>query len=226
MVQAPGRVFHVKQMREIEREINNHPFEGNARFFLVDDADKLNDQSANALLKTLEEPTPTSYLILITRGQPCSCQRFARAVSRSVLSALLLKLSTIGQQRFGQACAAGYVRVVRPAVSAGPHRDLEGYKEDANRCRCVAGAGVNWRSHAIVTSREGLSDIRNKDGYEPMLECVGNPDADALLVAVEADYELMSIWDILPQLKEIASGPTPVSGELDRADRRTARAIS
>ena len=54
------------QMREIEREVNYHPYEGKARVFVIDDADKLNDQSANALLKTLEEPSPTAHLILIT----------------------------------------------------------------------------------------------------------------------------------------------------------------
>src|SRR6185312_5408667 len=54
------------QMRAIEREANYRPYEGKARVFLIDDADKLNDSSANALLKTLEEPPATSHLILIT----------------------------------------------------------------------------------------------------------------------------------------------------------------
>jgi DNA polymerase-3 subunit delta' len=65
-VQPPGRVFHVIQMREIEREANYRPFEGKARVFLIDDADRFNDASANALLKILEEPPRTSHLILIT----------------------------------------------------------------------------------------------------------------------------------------------------------------
>src|SRR5712692_9554329 len=66
MVQPPGRFLLVSQMREIEREANYRPFEGAARFFLIDEADKLNDASSNALLKTLEEPPHTSHLILIT----------------------------------------------------------------------------------------------------------------------------------------------------------------
>ncbi len=66
LVQPPTRVFHVVQMRAVEREANYRPFEGVARFFIIDEADKLNDASANALLKTLEEPPPTSHLILIT----------------------------------------------------------------------------------------------------------------------------------------------------------------
>ena len=47
-------------------EANFRPFEGKARVFLIDEADKFNDNSANALLKVLEEPPSTSHLILIT----------------------------------------------------------------------------------------------------------------------------------------------------------------
>jgi DNA polymerase-3 subunit delta' len=66
LVVAPKRVLRVEQMRQIEKEANFRPFEGKARVFLIDEADKLNDNSANALLKVLEEPPKTSYLILIT----------------------------------------------------------------------------------------------------------------------------------------------------------------
>jgi DNA polymerase-3 subunit delta' len=66
MVVAPKRVLRVDQMRQIEREANFRPMEGNARFFIVDEAEKFNDASANALLKVLEEPPSTSHLILIT----------------------------------------------------------------------------------------------------------------------------------------------------------------
>src|SRR6185436_9145990 len=66
LVVAPKRVLRVEQMRQIEKEANFRPFEGKARVFLIDEADKLNDPSANALLKVLEEPPKTSYLILIT----------------------------------------------------------------------------------------------------------------------------------------------------------------
>src|SRR4030095_15176327 len=65
-VVPPKRVLRVEQMRQIEREANFRPFEGKARVFLVDEADKLNDNSANALLKVLEEPPSTAHLILIT----------------------------------------------------------------------------------------------------------------------------------------------------------------
>src|SRR6266704_2604217 len=66
MVRPFKQIIRVKPMRELEREANFRPFEGAARVFIVEDADTMNDQAANALLKTLEEPPPTSHLILTT----------------------------------------------------------------------------------------------------------------------------------------------------------------
>lgn len=46
-------------------DINLTPFKGNRKIAVIDDADFLNIESANSLLKTLEEPPPNSILILI-----------------------------------------------------------------------------------------------------------------------------------------------------------------
>ncbi len=56
----------VDAIRELEIEANFRPYEATARFFIIDDADKMNDSASNALLKTLEEPPAVSHLFLIT----------------------------------------------------------------------------------------------------------------------------------------------------------------
>jgi DNA polymerase-3 subunit delta' len=67
-------------------EIGLKPMMGGRRVAVIDDADDLNEESANCLLKTLEEPPPKSLLILIgttaTRQLPtirsrCQIVRFA-----------------------------------------------------------------------------------------------------------------------------------------------------
>jgi DNA polymerase-3 subunit delta' len=42
------------------------PFESRRRVFVIERADELNDQAANRMLKTLEEPPPFAHLILLT----------------------------------------------------------------------------------------------------------------------------------------------------------------
>lgn len=49
-----------------EAKIYRRSFRGRGKFFLIDEADLMEAPAQNALLKTLEEPPPDSYLILIT----------------------------------------------------------------------------------------------------------------------------------------------------------------
>jgi DNA polymerase III subunit delta' len=59
--------FAVEIVREeIIPKLAFKPALSNRRATLLDDADKLNDASGNALLKTLEEPPPGSHLLLVT----------------------------------------------------------------------------------------------------------------------------------------------------------------
>ncbi|HXF42630.1 MAG TPA: DNA polymerase III subunit delta' [Pyrinomonadaceae bacterium] len=60
------RMIRVEAIRSLEQEVNFRPFEADCRVFIIDDADRMNTQAANALLKTLEEPPSYAYLILIT----------------------------------------------------------------------------------------------------------------------------------------------------------------
>src|SRR2546426_9027115 len=66
MVRPYKQIIRVGPMRELEREANFRPFEGAARVFIIEDADYMNEPASNALLKTLEEPQPTSHLVLTT----------------------------------------------------------------------------------------------------------------------------------------------------------------
>src|SRR5206468_4719388 len=61
MVVPFNRTLRIGAIRKLEIESNFRPFEAPARVFIVDDAHKMNDPASNALLKTLEEPPPTSH---------------------------------------------------------------------------------------------------------------------------------------------------------------------
>jgi DNA polymerase-3 subunit delta' len=55
----------ISLIRELCLELALKPMRGTRRIAIVDDADDLNDEAANAFLKTLEEPPPGAVLILI-----------------------------------------------------------------------------------------------------------------------------------------------------------------
>jgi DNA polymerase-3 subunit delta' len=65
-IEADGQFIRINAIREIQEQMKFKPLEGKWRAVIIDDADKMNDQAANALLKTLEEPSASNILILIS----------------------------------------------------------------------------------------------------------------------------------------------------------------
>lgn len=61
----PSRDVRVEQVRDLAREMRMRPYEGRARVAIVVDAHRMTPGASNALLKTLEEPGPSSVLILL-----------------------------------------------------------------------------------------------------------------------------------------------------------------
>jgi DNA polymerase-3 subunit delta' len=57
--------FPIDTMLELCRDLALKPARAERKIAILDDADDLNDESANSFLKTLEEPPPRSILILI-----------------------------------------------------------------------------------------------------------------------------------------------------------------
>src|SRR5215831_1200952 len=66
VVRPDGQFIKIAQTREMAEEVYFRPREGRQRFFIIDEADRLREEAANSLLKTLEEPPSTSTIILLT----------------------------------------------------------------------------------------------------------------------------------------------------------------
>ncbi len=61
---GPLRQLSIPQMRLLKERAQYKPLKGTRRVFLIDQADRANEQAANSLLKTLEEPPDHLILIL------------------------------------------------------------------------------------------------------------------------------------------------------------------
>ncbi|WP_455243029.1 DNA polymerase III subunit delta' [Petrachloros mirabilis] len=115
----------IEQIREIEQQIMYRPLVGERKICLIDDADRMTLGSANALLKTLEEPPAHSLFILITSRPAalpatirsrCQSLRFATPGRTQVEAAVILKrelppadarlLAIISEGRIGEALTA------------------------------------------------------------------------------------------------------------------------
>ena len=65
---GPLRQITIQQMRLLKERAPLKPLRGDWRVFLIDSIDRANEQAANSLLKTLEEPPPHLILIMTARN--------------------------------------------------------------------------------------------------------------------------------------------------------------
>src|SRR5256712_10558616 len=65
-VEEEASQIKIAQVRQLLGMLDLQPFEGRNKVFIIDPADLLNAEAANALLKGLEEPPENSFFILVT----------------------------------------------------------------------------------------------------------------------------------------------------------------
>ncbi len=65
-IEPDGAFIRIKEIRELQEQMMFRPAEGRKRVFIILEADRMNSAAANALLKTLEEPTGSNILVLVT----------------------------------------------------------------------------------------------------------------------------------------------------------------
>jgi len=209
MVVAPKRILLVEQMRLIEREANYRPYEGKARVFLIEDADKLNEASANALLKVLEEPPHTSHIILLTSRPAmllptirsrCQMVRFSPVSAEEIESYLLNnKIVTAADARIR-------ARVARGSLGRAIADEFEDYVDQRKSMLAVLQAlALNDDRVQLLRSAEEFNDARHKDEYESRLDILEALIRDAWLLALNAPAEGVINEDLLPELRKISA---------------------
>jgi len=62
---GPAKELRIDTIREMQHTVGLSPYMGRYKVYIIGDADKMNEEAANALLKTLEEPPPQTVLILL-----------------------------------------------------------------------------------------------------------------------------------------------------------------
>ncbi len=66
IIEPDGLQIKVDQVRQVAEKLHFRPFEGAVRVLIVDRADSLRDEAANAFLKSLEEPPEYVHFVLVT----------------------------------------------------------------------------------------------------------------------------------------------------------------
>jgi DNA polymerase-3 subunit delta' len=159
-----GASFKVEQIRELLKDASLRPFEGSQRVFILDRAESLNDASANALLKSIEEPglgftwilvTTQRARILPTIASRCQAVRFFPLDEATLKGVLATELkASEAEARDLAALSGGSVRLavwLRTEDGKAMLAQAEGFLEAAaagglvGRLNWAAGAGEDRR---------------------------------------------------------------------------------
>ena len=210
MVRPHKQMIRVKAMRELEREANFRPFEGAARIFIVEDADAMNDQAANTLLKTLEEPPPTSHLILTTSNPTallatirsrCQIIRFA-PISAEEVEKFLLE-----QKNLPAEDARLLGRTSQGSIGRALAGDVETYRDRRDAMLTVLRALTITGDRAdLLRSAEALAAAKDRHEYEQRLDALEALIRDAWALALGRPSGVIVNGDLLAALEQIAAG--------------------
>lgn len=168
------RTILVDAIRDLERHAAFNPFEGKARFFIIDDADLMNVESSNALLKTLEEPTETSYIFLIT-SRPDSLLPTIRSRCQTIWFAPV-SAADIEQYLITERAFTHHEAQVASAVARGSIGRAVAVSVDEYRTKCERMIGVirnvvvTGDITSLLRASEELNDAKNKDAFEQDLD--------------------------------------------------------
>jgi DNA polymerase-3 subunit delta' len=201
----------IHQVRDVIDRMMFRPFEGRWRVVIIDQADAMVDQAQNALLKTLEEPSDSSVLILVT-ARPDALLATVR--------------SRCPRLRFGRLAVAEVAAVLERDHGCDPHqagalaalsdgslaRALErqsGRHAEAREAaiRFLDGAqGPNPKPRLDVASQlvAGTAGAVARERLSVRLEALGVLLRDIELQRAGADDRLLANGDIGPTIARLA----------------------
>ncbi len=208
------RNLRVGAIRALDTQANFRPYEAFARVFIVDHAEKMNDAAANALLKTLEEPPETTYIILITARPDallstirsrCQTIRFVPVGLRETEEFLIRENSISSDE------AKISARFANGSVSRATSFEVDRFRvQRESQLKIIEQGFVKADRPSLIRSSEQMNDAKNKDLFEENIEILGSLVHDIWLLQNRTDDpQMIKNGDITDRLQHFAAAVSP-----------------
>ena len=180
VLQREGDVYRVEQIEPVVADLSLKPFSAAHRVWVIPEVEYLNPQSANKLLKSIEEPP--SYVVFLLVAD-----RLER-----VLPTIVSRCQIVEFRPLGDAEVSAYLvdrHHVEPVAAEALARLSLGSVERAARLAEDA-AGPGMREQYLKYAAQILSGVRAADGPEPAAAFLGLLAAQQARIAEEVQEEL------------------------------------
>ncbi|WP_129626076.1 DNA polymerase III subunit delta' [Candidatus Oscillochloris fontis] len=206
---ARQKELKIATIREWQRDISLRPYEGRRRVFILHDAERLNEESSNAMLKTLEEPPDYATIILVANSPDllptivsrCRVLRLRPLPRRQVTEALIARHLVAEEAELLAAWSYGRIGWALHAI-ANPER-IAARQEQLSALLALAGqgrgAGLRWAEQRAKEYRNG-----EQESVFGWLELWQSWWRDVLLVATGCEASVVNI-DRRHELSTIAT---------------------
>lgn len=209
MVIAQNRTISVDAIRHLESEANFRPYEATNRFFIIDNADKMNDPAANALLKTLEEPPEGAHIFLIT-SRPDSLLPTIRSRCQTVrfspVETADIERFLIDDRAFTHDEARLAARLSRGSIGRAVAINVAQFRKLRDRMLSVITNAIENRdSAAMLRTSEEMNDAKNKESFEESIDVLASLLHDIWTVRVSRDETRIVNEDLAERISQLAT---------------------
>jgi DNA polymerase III subunit delta' len=154
---TPAKEVKIDTIREMLRTVGLSPYMGRWKVYILGDADRMNEEAANALLKTLEEPPSQTMLLLLASDET--------AVLPTISSrCILVPLRLLSREQIAASLQEGW--------SAEP--------EQAEKLAALSGGRLGWAVR-MLQNPGGLAN--RSSALEEMALLAGSPISERINVA-------------------------------------------
>jgi DNA polymerase III subunit delta' len=202
-----GQYIKIAQTRALAEEVYYRPREGRQRFFIVDEADRLRDEAANSLLKTLEEPPATSTLLLITARPDALLQTIRSRAQRITFAPLsVAEMDRYLRDHFPRPApdTALLARITEGRIGQATAFDLSVYRQDRKvlieLLELMATGGNRFR---LLKAAEFLGK-KEREEFEKQLDLLASLLRDLFLLASGQPADAIANPDAADRLGALA----------------------
>ncbi len=206
-IQPDGQFIKIAQTRALAEEVYYRPREGRQRFFIIDEAERLRDEAANSLLKTLEEPPPTSTLILLT-SRPNSLLQTIRSRSQRLN---FVPLTTAEMESFltenyprPAADTALLARVTEGRIGQATAFDLSVYRQERRTLIELLELLASGKDRVRLLKAAEYIGKKERDEFEKELDLMMSLLRDVFLLASGSSQNEIVNVDVADKLEQLA----------------------
>jgi DNA polymerase III subunit delta' len=207
-----SRYIKIEYTRALSEQAQFRPYEGRRRVFIIDEAEWLRDAAANSLLKTLEEPPPTSLVVLVT-SKPYSLIETIRS------RCLMLNFAPLGAEQIEQHLrtkenrpieeARLLARVSRGSIGRALEIKLDDYREMRNTMLEIVETLCLTRDMTkLLRASEYLGRKLEKEAFEEHLDSLSVLLDDIFHLKLDGSAESLTNVDIAERLVRVAENIT------------------